>query len=162
MNIIVAVDENWAIGYKNNLLIKIREDMIYFKNKTIGNNVIMGRKTFESLPQQKPLKDRLNIVLTRDDHYATEGILICKTIPEVIETCKKNDKETFVIGGEQIYNLFLPYCQKAYITKIYSSFVADKYFPRLDQMDEWYLDQKSEIMITPDGVKYQFCEYNRM
>ena len=158
MNIIVAVDQSWAIGYQGDLLVHIPEDMKYFKKMTIGHPVIMGRKTFESLPNKKPLKDRINIVLTKDENFYADDICICKNIEEVLDL--SSIKEAFVIGGEQIYNLFLPYCEKAFVTKIYKNFTADKYFPNLDEMEGWEILDKSEIFTSGDGVGYQFFTYS--
>ncbi|MCL1826925.1 MAG: dihydrofolate reductase [Candidatus Cloacimonetes bacterium] len=158
LNIIVAVDNNWAIGSGGDLQIKIPEDMKYFKSKTINNIVIMGRKTFESLPGQKPLKDRFNIVLSNTMHTFYE-LIVCKDINEVFNLVSVSDKEIFVIGGEQIYKLFLPYCHKAFVTKIYHSFTADKFFPNLDQIKEWSVTSESNLFYTKEGIGYRFLEY---
>ena len=165
MNIIVAVDENWAIGYKNDLLIKISEDMKYFKKKTMGNIVVMGRKTFESLPEQKPLKNRTNIILTKNIDFIVADIsdfqtIICYNVEEVLNIANSSEKEVFVIGGEMIYKLFLPYCKKAYITKIYHKFKADKFLPDFVNSPEWKLSEESEIFETNEGIKYQFLVYS--
>ncbi|MCL2062870.1 MAG: dihydrofolate reductase [Candidatus Cloacimonetes bacterium] len=177
MNIIVAVDENWAIGYKNDLLIRISEDMKYFKNKTMGNIVVMGRKTFESLPGQRPLKNRTNIVLSKDKKYTvtTASLLppekdveipvfktiICHDVNEVLSIVKSSDKEVFIIGGEMIYKLFIPYCKKAYVTKIYHKFKADKHIPPFSNNPSWGLIEESEIFETKENIKYQFLVYEK-
>jgi len=168
MNLIVAVDENWGIGYEGDLLIKLSEDLKYFKRVTTGHVVVMGRVTFESLPGQKPLKNRTNVVLTR--HASSplllgggkgevNDIIICHTVEEVLDFCR--DKETFIIGGEQIYKLFIPYCKRAYITKIHSTFKADKHLPKFVESSDWRLAEKSEVFYTEEGNGYQFLVYER-
>ena len=162
MNIIVAIDENWAIGYKNDLLIKIKEDMKHFKQKTMNNIVVMGRLTFESLPEQKPLKNRINIVLTRDCSFKAEGTTVCHDIETVLSIAKAGEKETFIIGGEQIYKLFIPYCKKAFITKIYHSFKADKYIPNFINSPDWEMIEESELFEADESIKYQFLVYKKI
>ena len=162
MNLIVAVDENWGIGYKGDLLIKISEDLKYFKKITLNQNVVMGQITFESLPNKKPLKNRTNIVLTNDKNFFSEDIIICYGIPQVLDYVKNSDKETFIIGGESIYRQFIPYCTKAYITKIYHSFKADKHIPNFVDSKEWNLVEKSEIFETEEKVNYQFLVYDKI
>jgi len=158
MNLIVAIDENWAIGNKGDLLIKISEDLRYFKRITTGHVVVMGRVTFESLPDKKPLKNRTNIVLTNDKEYKAEGVIICHTIEKVLKICNESELETFIIGGEQIYKLFLPYCKKAYVTRIYHSFAADKHLTNFIT-DEWKLTEESDTFRTAEGVEYRFLVY---
>jgi dihydrofolate reductase len=159
MNLIVAVDENWAIGYKGDLLIRISEDMKYFKEKTVNNTVVMGRVTFETLPNKKPLSNRTNIVLTHDKDFKAEGAIICHNVEEVLTIANTSDQETFIIGGEKIYKLFLPYITTAYITKIYHKFTADKYIPNFVNSSHWELSEKSDILTNKDGIKYQFLVY---
>ena len=162
MNLIVAVDENLGIGFQGDLLVKISEDLKYFKQKTINNVVVMGRITFESLPNKKPLPKRVNVILTRDQNFTVphdESVIVCHTIEEVINIAKQSDKETFIIGGEQIYQAFLPYCHKAYITKIYDKFKADKHIANFMDTKEWRKTSESEIYHTDEGVKFQFIVY---
>ena len=159
LHLIVAVDENWAIGYKNDLLLKIPEDMKYFKQKTLNNIVVMGRKTFESLPNKKPLKNRTNIIITKNKDYKIDGAKIVHEIYDVLNLAKNSDKEIFIIGGEMIYNLFLPYCKRAFITKIYHTFEADKHIPDFVNTHGWELIDQSEIFHTEIGIKYQFQVY---
>ena len=161
MNLIVAVDENWAIGYKGDLLAKISEDLKYFKQKTLNNIVVMGRVTFESLPSKKPLKNRTNIVLTNDKTYQAHDVVVCHTTAEVLQISNNCEQETFIIGGEQIYKLFLPYYKKAYITKIYHRFEADRHLPNFVETNEWEVIEQSDIFITNENVRYQFLVYER-
>ena len=119
MKAIVAVDLNWGIGYRGNLLQRIPEDMKFFKQMTLGKVVIMGRETFESLPGKEPLKDRINIVLSKDECFTNEKVTICRSLDELFYELKKyNSDDVFVIGGESIYTQLLPYCSEVYVTKI--------------------------------------------
>jgi len=162
VNLIVAIDENWAIGYKGDLLIRISGDLKYFKEKTLNQNVVMGQVTFESLPGKKPLKSRTNIVLTLDKNFYAEGISICYNIQQVLDLALKSEKETFIIGGESVYKQFIPYCQKAYITKIFHKFEADKFIPDFVNTPDWAQVEQSEVFINEDGLKYQFLLYKKL
>ena len=126
MNLIAAADENWGIGKNGGLLAHISGDMKYFRETTKGKVVVMGRKTLESFPGGKPLKNRVNIVLTQNQDFAPEGVTVCHSIEETLETLKQYPKEdVFIIGGGMIYKAFLPWCEKAYITHVYHTFEAD-------------------------------------
>ena len=117
MNLIVAVDKNWAIGKENKLLVSIPQDMKFFRETTIGKVVVMGRKTLESFPGGQPLKQRTNIVLTTDKNYSVKDAIVVHTIDEWLEELKKyNDEDIYVIGGESIYRQMLPYCKLAHVT----------------------------------------------
>ena len=107
MNLIVAVDKNWAIGQDNKLLAHIPEDMKFFREKTMNQVVIMGRKTLESFPGENPLKNRINIVITTDKTYKKENAIIVSSIEEAIIEAKKHNKDVFVIGGASIYKQML-------------------------------------------------------
>ena len=130
MNLIVAVDKNWAIGLKNKLLISIPADMKFFRDTTMGKVVVMGRKTLETFPSGQPLKRRTNIVLTRDKNYQVKDAVVVHTVEELLEELKQYDEEEiYVIGGESIYRQLLPYCKVAHVTKIDHAYEADTYFP---------------------------------
>ncbi len=161
MNCIVAVDENWGIGYKNELLVSIPADMKLFREKTTGNVIIMGRKTLESFPNGLPLKNRVNIMLTKSGEASGNGEIVVHSVEEAVaEVGKYEDKEVYVIGGASIYEQFLPYVDKAYVTKIDHAYQADTYFPNLDQNDEWEMTEESEEQTYFDLV-YTFCVYER-
>ena len=137
MNLIVAVDKNWAIGKDNKLLVSIPQDMKFFRETTMGKVVVMGRKTLESFPGGQPLKQITNIVLTTDKDYSVKDAIVVHTIDELLEELKKyNDEEIYVIGGESIYRELLPFCKEAYVTRIDYEYQADRYFPILDEMEE--------------------------
>ncbi len=161
MNIIAAVDANWAIGNKNRLLTSIPADMKFFREKTTGHVVVMGRKTLESFPNGLPLKNRTNIVLTANRSYQAKGAIIVHTKEELLEELKKYDsEELYVIGGGSIYEMLLPYCDTAYITKIDHVYAADTYFPNLDKMDDWEMTDVSEEQTCFD-LEYVFAKYER-
>lgn len=167
---IVCVDKNWGIGYQGNLLAKIPEDMMFFKTMTEGHTVVMGKTTYDSLPV-KPLKNRNNIVITYhpathiSEESTTLTFLDMNQIKKLL-TGPKSERETlheiYIAGGQQIYNALLPYCQRAYVTKIlYAYPAADVYFPNIDEQPEWNLSSTSDIK-EYDGVLYQFCIYDRV
>lgn len=159
MNIIVAVDNNWGIGYKNDLLVRIPNDQKFFREKTTGNVVIMGRKTLESFPEGKPLKNRTNIVITSDKTYKVDGAIVVHSIEEALRKIKNIPIENvFVIGGSSIYTQMISICDTIYVTKISHTFEADTYFPNLDEMDEWKITSESEEMMY-DNMKYKFVTY---
>ncbi len=118
MNIIVAADKNWAIGYQNKLLVSIPSDMKFFREMTSGKVVIMGRRTLESFPNGLPLKNRVNIVITRSKGYQAKGAVIVHSVEEALKEAEKYETEdVFVIGGDSIYRQCLPYCNVCHVTK---------------------------------------------
>lgn len=161
MNAIVAVDKNWGIGKDNNLLFHISEDMKFFKERTTNNVVIMGRKTLESFPNRKPLKNRTNIILTTDVTYQVNNAIVVHSIQELMqELLKYTSDNIFVIGGGSIYTQLLQYCDTVYVTKVNSSKEADTFFPNLDTMDNWVLSYTSEEKST-ETLKFNFCTYKK-
>mgnify|MGYP005784141681 FL=1 len=161
MNLIVAVDKNWGIGYQNSLLVRIPEDMKFFRRETIGKVVVMGRKTLESFPGGRPLNDRTNIVLTRNPAYQVKGAVVCHSVEEVLEELKKYPSEdVYITGGGSIYREFLPSCQVAHVTRIDHAYEADTYFPDIDAMPEWKLTGQSEEKTYFD-LEFTFCRYER-
>ncbi len=162
MNLIVAVDKNWAIGLHNKLLVSIPADMKFFRETTMGKVVVMGRKTLESFPGGQPLKKRTNIVLTRDKNYDVKDAIVVHSVDELLKELKQYDEEEiYVIGGESIYRLLLPYCKVAHITKINHAYEADTYFPNLDEMEEWEITGVSDEQ-TYFNLEYEFVKYERV
>ena len=162
MNIIVAVDKNWAIGCNNKLLVSIPSDMKFFRETTTGNVVVMGRKTLESFPNGLPLKNRTNIVLTHDHTYKVPGAVVVHDMDELHEELKKYDsQDIYVIGGETIYRQLLDECDVAHITKIDYAYDADAYFPNLDERPEWKITADSEEQTYFD-LEYYFYRYERV
>ena len=152
INIIAAVGKNLELGLNNKLIWSIPEDLQYFKQMTINKTVVMGRKTYESIG--RPLPNRNNVVLTRKD-IKIDGINTIKNYEEVLSM----DEEVFIIGGESIYELFLPYADNLYLTEINASHEADTYFPYFDK--ELY---EREIIKSDcyKGVNYSFVLYKRI
>lgn len=161
MNMIVAVDKNWAIGKDNHLLVSIPKDQKLFREETLGKVVIMGRKTLESLPGGQPLYGRTNIVLSRDPEFQVKGATVCRSVEEVLEAVKVyNPEDVFVAGGQQIYEALLPYCTSAHVTYIDYSYEADTYFVNLDQDPDWVMNLESEEETYFD-LCYTFRHYIR-
>ena len=160
MNLIVAVDSNWAIGKENKLLVSIPQDMKFFRETTKGKVVAMGRKTLESFPQGQPLKNRVNIVITRDPSYKVKDAVVVHSVEEAIEESRKYDGDVFVIGGESIYRAMLPYCDTALVTRIDYAYEADTWFPNLDEDEEWELTDEGEEQTCFD-LEYAFTRYER-
>lgn len=161
MNCIVAVDNNWAIGYKNNLLVSIPADMRFFRDTTIDKVVVMGKNTLESFPGGKPLVKRTNIVVALEKDYKVPGATVVNSIEEAMETVKEYDtNDVYIIGGGSIYRQFLPYCDVAHVTKIDYEYEADTYFPNLDEDDEWELTGDSDEQTYYD-LEYRFLRYER-
>lgn len=160
-SIVVAVCNNNVIGGNNKLLWHISEDLKRFKNITTGHTIIMGRKTFESL--KKPLPNRHHIILTRDKNYKVDSnqVTVVNDIETIMKTYENSGSEIFIIGGGEIYNLFLPYCDKLYLTKVNKDFEGDTYFPEINY-DEWTVTESSEEYIDPkNNLSYQFINLCR-
>ena len=162
MNLIAAVDLNWGIGYKCELLERIPEDMKYFKEKTQGKIIVMGRTTLESLPNKKPLEKRINIVLTKNKNYKCEGVILCYSLEELFKELKKyKEEDIFIIGGESIYSQLISHCHKAYITKIYKEYMHDKVLVNLDNSEQWEKVSTSGKREFKEGIVYSFNTYTK-
>lgn len=162
MNLIVAVDENWAIGNKNELLIKIPADMKMFRQETTGKVVVVGRKTLETFPNAQPLKNRTNIILSTKTDYEVKDATVVHSIEELLEELKQyKEEEIYITGGETIYRQMLPYCKVAHVTKIDRSYEADAFFPNLDEDPQWEITAESEEQSYFDTT-YCFVKYERV
>ncbi len=155
----MAADKNWAIGKDNDLLCHLPGDLKYFKERTTGKTVVMGRKTLESLPGGKPLPKRTNIVLTRDENFEKEGCVIIHSIEELLE--KYGQEDLMVMGGAEIYTKLLPYCDTCYITEIDKEFEADKHIPNVSADPSFEKVWESDEQIE-NGISYRFVEYKRV
>lgn len=151
LSIIVAVAENNVIGKDNRLLWRLSNDLKNFKEITMGHTIIMGRKTFQSLP--KVLEGRKHIVLTRDKSFKSQSEMV-EVFNSLEELLKSLDSQTeyFVIGGGEIYKAFMPYCERLYLTKVKETFQGDTYFPKIDNSQwekvskiEGVVDEKNKI-----------------
>ena len=161
MKAIVVVDENWGIGKDGQLLVHLPGDLAYSKEKTLGKTIIVGRKTLESFPGGKPLPGRRNIVLTENQSFDKDNCAICNDLDELFDEIAQLDGEDiFVVGGACIYELFLPYCDDVFVTRIQAAYDADRHFPNLDQSDGFVKTWQSDLM-EEKGVKYRFEKYSR-
>ncbi|MCI8326573.1 MAG: dihydrofolate reductase [Lachnospiraceae bacterium] len=161
MNLIAAVDRNWAIGLRNKLLVSIPMDMKFFREETTGKVVVMGRKTLESFPNGQPLKNRVNVILTKNADYQVKGAKVVHDLEQLQEELKKyRDEDVYVIGGESIYRQLLDLCDAAHITKIDYTYEADAYFPNLDEMEDWEVTADSEEQTYFD-LEFRFLKYER-
>ena len=163
MNIIVAVDKKWGIGNKGKLLVSIPRDKKLFREETTGKVVRMGHNTLLSLPGAQPLAGRKNIVLSRDKSLSIKGATVLNSVDACIDYLRKNnikDSDVFVIGGESVYNDFLPYCDIAHITYIDYEYEADRHFLNLDISNEWSLVLETEEETYFD-IPYTFRLYKR-
>ncbi len=159
ISIIVAVAENNVIGNNNKLIWHISEDLKRFKKLTTGHPVIMGRKTYESLPF-KPLPKRKNIVISSQKNLKFDGAVIVNSVNKALEECKK-EKEVFICGGAEIYKLFLPLADKLYITKVHKTFEGDTFFPEPD-FSKWKIGYKSEKFYDEKSdLYYSFSDFLR-
>lgn len=156
MTVIVAADKNFAIGKDNGLLARLPEDMKFFKEKTIGNAVVMGSKTYMSFPK-RPLPERENLVITSQPEKYPE-VKTFTSIEDFLAYAEKSEKEIYVCGGGMIYKELLPYCEKALITKIDYIFEGDTFFPDIDKLPEWRLTEESEPVET-NGYTIRFTAY---
>ena len=158
MNVIVAVDQNWAIGKDGDQLVYLSEDLKRFKSLTTGHPVILGRKTLATFPGGRPLKGRRNLILSRSADFAPEGAEVFSDV-ETLRAAAPED--SFVIGGASVYRQLLPWCDTAYVTKIEAAFpAADCWFPDLDSRPEWRISEESESQ-EEDGVKFRYVTYRK-
>ncbi len=161
MKMIVCVAEDFGIGLNNDLLFSLPPDMKFFRETTMGKVIIMGRGTLDSFPGGRPLKNRTNIVLTRDRDFSREGVEAFNTKEEILEYVKKfNSDDVYVIGGGQIYEMFRDVCDEALITKVRKKVPCDTFFFNIDNDCDWYLASESETM-EHEGLFFSFCNYKR-
>lgn len=158
---IVAVDNNWGIGYNGNLLLSIPEDLKRFKKLTTGYTVIMGTNTWNSLPI-KPLIDRVNIIISNSDRIIMNKNTLRLHMEDVLNYLNYSNDNIFIIGGGSIYKQLLPYCDRVYVTKIYKEFEnVDTFFPNLDETNNWLSVPTGELQ-EHNGIMYQYWIYDRI
>lgn len=169
MKLIVAVDSEWGIGNKGDLLARIRGDLLHFRDITAGKTVVLGSNTLATFPGGRVLKNRVNIVLHPSESYSPEGAIVAHSIPELLELVKRYDtNDVFAIGGASVYRQLLPYCDTAYVTKFKKSYEKDVWFEDLDKSPEWELCEESGVMHsdpekdTDPSLDYVFCVYRRV
>jgi dihydrofolate reductase len=179
MTAIAAADKNWGIGSNGRLPWRLPGDLAFFKERTMGGIVVMGRRTFESLGgggTPSPLPGRTNVVLTRDERYAPAGVTVARSIHgllDIVGSEEYRDSDVYVCGGAEIYRLLMPYTETCLITRVDSSFDADAFFPDLDaerftgpagERTRYALADESPAVTEKDlasglTVSYRFCEY---
>ncbi len=159
MKLIVAVSKSWGIGKDNRLLFSIPADMKFFRDTTKGHTVVMGRKTLESLPGGKPLKNRRNIVLSTSIDSGN-GIEAVRNVNELLKLVGKDTENVFIIGGESVYRELLPFADTAFVTKVDAENEADCFMPDLDSDKNWVLSEKSNDYFE-NGLTFRFCTYVR-
>ena len=159
MELIVAVYDDWGIGKDGTQPIALSADRKFFRETTKGAMVIVGRKTLADFPGGRPLPNRVNVVLTRQDVEIPE-VIICHSPEEAVALAKKAER-AMVIGGGSIYKQLLPYCDTAYITKVHATPESDTFFPNLDEDNRWKL---SEILQSGEenGIGFEMCLYKRI
>ena len=158
MNFIVAVSKDFAIGYKNRLLFNLPSDLVYFKEQTMGKVVVMGEKTYRSLPK-RPLPGRTNIVLSDNLNFTAEGAFVVHTLDELFKKLENYETENiFICGGASIYNLLMDYCDNAYITFVNASKPADTYINDITKMPNWEKVQESK-QFQENGYGFKFTIY---
>ncbi|MBO4898978.1 MAG: dihydrofolate reductase [Lachnospiraceae bacterium] len=161
MNMIVAVDKNWAIGNKGSLLVRIPADHKMFRSETMGKVVVLGRKTLETFPHQEPLEGRTNIILSHNKHYKAGDAIVVASLEELIMKLRDyDDKDIYIIGGASVYELMLPYVDTVHVTKIDHEYEADAFFPNLDASGEWEITADSDEQVYFD-LTYRFLRYQR-
>lgn len=158
MELIVAVDKNWAIGKDGDQLAYISEDLKRFKALTLGRPVILGRKTLATFPGGRPLKGRRNLILSRDPGFRPEGAEVYADMESLL-ACAPED--SVVIGGASVYRALLNVCETAHVTKIHKEFPADAWFPDLDRREDWTIAEEEGPYLS-GGLSYSYVTYRRL
>lgn len=159
MQLVVNVTENWGIGMENQLLVTISADLKRFRQLTTGKTVILGRSTLATFPGGRPLKNRRNLVLSRNPNLIIEGAEVYPDIPSLLAAIKDLDQDSVsVIGGASVYEALLEYCDTAFVTKTLLTPPADRFFPNLDELSNWKIVSRSEVC-EENGISYQYVDY---
>lgn len=162
LSIIVAIADDYAIGRDNDLIWHISEDLKRFKALTTGHVVVMGRNTWNSLPK-KPLPNRRNIVLTHDTSFNPEGAEVAHTVNELLNMVSHSSEEVFIMGGATLYQQFLPFTQRLYVTHVYASFPdADVHFPIIDNSVFHMVSQTERTLDEKANLTYNYIDYERI
>ena len=158
MNLIVAVDRNWAIGKDGDQLVYLSEDLKHFKALTTGHPVILGRKTLATFPGGRPLTGRRNMILSRSPGFAPEGAEVFQNLPALLEAAPE---DAFVLGGASVYAALLDKCGTAYVTRIEASFPGpDCFFPNLDRLPQWHVTDEGPTL-EEQGLRFRYVTYRR-
>lgn len=156
---IVAVDKNWGIGKGGEQLIYISRDLKRFREFTTGNTIVLGRKTMYTFPGSKPLKNRRNLILSRNPDFQPEGAEVFPGLEELMEQVTDPDN-TYVVGGASVYHTMIGQCDRAYVTKIDAEYPADCWFPNLDADPNWEVESEEDWQ-EQDGVRFRYVNYRR-
>ena len=159
LELVVAADADWGIGKNGTQTLVVPEDRRHFREVTGRGTVIVGRKTLADFPGGRPLKNRRNIVLTRDGSFTVEGAETAHSVEEALEKCQQ-DERVFVIGGESVYRALLPYCRRAHVTRIFARAENDAFFPALDTLPGWRLTDRGEERKSA-GLRYAFQTWEK-
>lgn len=161
MKMIVCVSENYGIGNKGELLFSLPPDMKLFRETTLNKVVVMGRSTLDSFPGGKALKNRINIVLTRDEYFERENTVVFHSREAVLEYIKQFESDdVYVIGGAQIYEMFREECDEAIVTKVRKQPPCDTFFFDIDSDEKWIKESESDLM-EHEGTFFTFCKYRK-
>ena len=168
MKLIVAVDREWGIGYRGELLATVKEDLAHFRELTVGKTIVYGSSTLRTFPNGRPLKNRINLILSTNPNFKPEGAVVLHSVEKLIAYEKAHPEEDIVVvGGASVYKQLIPYCETAYVTRFDASFEKDAYFPNLDENPSWQCISVSETHYsngatdTEDRMPYCFTEYRR-
>lgn len=161
MNLVVAADRHWADGKDGRVLVDIPGDRQMLMKETLGKVLVMGRKTLESLPGGRPFASRRNLVLTRNGNYRVKGAQVCISLEEALKTLEEFDtRDVYIIGGQSMYEQFLPYADTVHVTRIDYTYDADSFFPNLEQDGDWEMTEEGEEQTYFD-LCYTFQRFQR-
>lgn len=155
---VVNADLRWGIGAENQLLVAIRADLQRFRRLTEGKTVILGRKTLATFPNGSPLKNRRNLILSRDPAFRIAGAECFRDLPSLLAALPEDTREVAVIGGASVYEALLSYCERVYLTRTLTELPADRFFPDLDALPQWRLEAQSEVM-EENGIRFCYMDY---
>lgn len=157
MNLIVIADQNWGIGKDGDQVVYLKPDLKRFQQLTSGHTIILGRKTLATFPGGNPLKNRRNMILSSNQEFQVEDGEVFHSVEELL---KAAPEDSFVIGGESVYRQLLPYCDKAYVTRVEQAYPADCYFPNLDQDALWWREEEEGPFLY-EGLRYFYVTYRK-
>lgn len=163
MDLMVLVDESWGIGCSGEQMIYLSQDLKRFKEMTMGKTMVLGRKTLSTFPSGKPLVGRKHMILSGNPTFSVEGAEVYSSLEDLLGALSllSEEEEVIVIGGASVYQQMLPYCQRAYVTKVSGSYTVDCYFPDLDGLPSWVLVSQSE-MYQEGEVSFSYCTYENL
>lgn len=162
MDLMVLVDESWGIGCSGEQMVYLSQDLKRFKEMTLGKTMVLGRKTLGTFPHGKPLVGRKHMILSGNPSFVVEGATVYSSLEDLLSAVSSlEEEEVMVIGGASVYEQLLPYCERAYVTKVSGHYTVDCYFPNLDQMEQWVLESQSETLEEGE-VSFSYCIYTRL